>query len=168
MLSIHALIHTLLHTLLHAHACYPVSHAPQVPLGEDHTKWVACKIVVDLVRVSTDFKAKTLLGPTPRSTSSWHYCPDCDYDRRSPDYDKPFSFLRGSRKCQTRWKLRTTQRTLADIDKAFKKKSAKKREKYLRAHGLRPTLQSVQPQLTQHSSLTACHAPTLLLSTTHV
>ena len=123
----------------------PCLHVPQVPLGDDPTKWVECKLIIELVRVSTDFVAKTLLGPTPRSCSSWHYCPDCNFDKRAADYDKPFSFLQGAACGCTRWKLRTTENTLSVLDKAFdesKPISKTAREKLLRRNGLRPNMTS--------------------------
>jgi hypothetical protein len=72
----------------HAHPCTRLSHAPmhpcalcalQVPIGDDPGKWVECKLVVEVVRIQTDFVAKTKLGATAQSTSCKEFCPDCDY-----------------------------------------------------------------------------------------
>ena len=62
------------------------------------------------------------------------YCGGCDYDKTSADAKKPFSFLRG--KCKGRWKLRTLQSVLKQLDHAWSL-PAKQRQKYMRKNGFR-------------------------------
>ena len=97
--------------------------------------------------VACDFKDKTHLGPTPMSTSSWLFCPGCDYDKTSKDKSKPFSFLSNpSCPCSqnaTRWKLRTTESMTSALKIAFKIKKKSRRQKFMRLAGLRTSLESV-------------------------
>ena len=68
----------------------------QVPVDAAGTKWVETRLIIKPHKVSFDFLNKTQIGATSMSTSSWHYCPDCDFDKRADDADKPFSFLKGN------------------------------------------------------------------------
>lgn len=103
---------------------------------------------IAILAMACDFKEKTALGPTPMSTSSWMFCPGCDFNKTAKDAHKPFSFLTPTCSGQnSRWKLRTTQSILTALDYAFDRiKKPSKRKTYLRRCGLRPNLKSVKQQ----------------------
>jgi hypothetical protein len=67
----------------------------RVPLTDDSNNLEDVLIKFMLIDASCDYLAKTLLSPTMTSTGAHKYCPDCDFDKRAEDCDKPFSFLQG-------------------------------------------------------------------------
>ena len=116
----------------------------QVPLGEDRTVLSPVEMHISVFILSCDFKAKVSLSPTPGSHSSRQYCPGCNFDKRDPEMSKPFSFISGCGGTGRRkWKLRSHKSVLTSLDAAFRIRSAKVRQRYLRAAGLSPTLTSV-------------------------